>query len=323
MFTDQPLSRLSVSAKARAVKAHSPMTEKLALEQMRSNLLKDIEKFNKKLPTYMAPGTLSVALALTPDLSSMGMEWDTLDEQDARGVSSNPEAGPSSGFERTPGSGLTNPGSSEQDPTPTVVPERLRIALPSSLGLQFCKTHGLMDLVETERQLREGQMNDSLHNVRVSVGYKSFLFRHGVRKATSYRQRLRSFDDVHLADANVLSNARVYTTARSACLALYDERDESDAPGFSRVQDRYRVLAKPDLKANTAIIEQGVRGVRKLHLPWFWSMDVGGDSDDSEWMAESESHRVSLLSLLTNRAQCTAWYGCEHMLGSFAGRRRW
>ena len=43
-----------------------------------------------------------------------------------------------------------------------------------------------------------------------------------------------------------------------------------------------------DLKANTAIIKQGVRGVRNMHLPWFWSMDVGGDSEDSEWMAESE-----------------------------------
>ncbi|KAI0705703.1 hypothetical protein C8Q76DRAFT_599067, partial [Earliella scabrosa] len=137
-----------------------------------------------------------------------------------------------------------------------------------------------------ERKLRVGQMNDALHGVRVGVAYKSFLFRNNVRPATSQRQKLRSFDEVHLADVGVQTHARVYSRAREALLKLYDMSNPEDRTLLDIQLSVYKPLLKADLKANTTLIEENTRGVHQLNLPWFWSLDVKGDSEGSAWMAE-------------------------------------
>lgn len=269
--------RLEVAAKARAIKADSPLQVKLELENMRTRLLADIQKFRSDARTFLPPAALTVEHTVLYDGSDMGMAWD--------------------GYEVVPaqeGIPLGNGSSVGQNPNPpeavhsTAVPERIRVPLPSTLGAKLCIQLNLGMLLEAERQLRIGHMNDALHGVRVGVGYKSFLFRNSVRTASSYRKKLRSFDDVHVADAGVLSNARIYTASRMALEALYDRDNTSDLQLLAAQMERYKPIQKADLKANTAIIEHAIRGLHNTHLAWFWSLDVQGDSRDSEWLNESE-----------------------------------
>ncbi|RPD63606.1 hypothetical protein L227DRAFT_608808 [Lentinus tigrinus ALCF2SS1-6] len=229
-------SKLGVAAKARGVQSTSPTADKLNLEEMRAKLLKDIEKFHKEARTFMTSNALSALLVLARDNSDLGAEWDTLE----------PNV-----------SGCSDGGVDDGDEIPAV-PECLQLLLPSTLGAASCKTHGLTALVETECELRIGQMNDTLHAVRVSIGYKSFLYRHRVRPATSQHKKLRSFDEVHLADEGILSNARKYETARSALLRLYDPSDPADSRELGRITARYQTLQRIDLRANTAIVESAV-----------------------------------------------------------------
>ena len=271
---------LTVAAKARATSSNAPMGDKLALEQMRTKLLKDIECFQVDARTFLRHEVANVAATLGPDTSPLGAEWDGLDG--TLGTPDSDEPG-------HPGEPPTTPPSFSLHNVHTIPPERLQIPLPSTLGPAKCSRYGLSTLVQAERSLRIGQMNDALHGVRVGLGYKSFLYRSSVRKANSQRKKLRSFDEVHVADAAVTNSARVYSAARDAFQQLFDVSVASEKAALDKHLALYRPLLKSDLRANTALIEQGVRGVSKLHLAWFWGMDVEGDSRDSPWMAESKS----------------------------------
>ncbi|KAI0690384.1 hypothetical protein C8T65DRAFT_523951, partial [Cerioporus squamosus] len=242
-FRNINLILLAVAAKARHMRPGSSTEEKIALEQMRAKLLRDIEKFNKDARTFLSQAAL-------PPRNDAG-------------------------------------GSDDEDEAPVLAPERLSIPLPSTLGAALCSKHGLSQLVKQERRLRIGQMNDALHNVRVGVGYKSLLYRTEVRQAGSQRQKLRSYDDVHLADAGILAGARLYDTARTAMTRLYDQAIEADKAELDAELRRYQVLQKQDLKANTALIEQSVRGVSHLHLPWFWTLSTPGEGASGSWDEET------------------------------------
>ena len=54
------------------------------------------------------------------------------------------------------------------------------------------------------------------------------------------------------------------------------------------VLQKYRPLVKQDLHATTQLLDHTERGTRNNALSWIWAMDVGGDSDNSEWLAECE-----------------------------------
>ena len=278
------------------------MEEKLALEQMRSKLLDDMARFHKIADKHVPRAVLRAALQNQPLRGEVGRAWDSIDEspedeQDVRDDDEGPgeaetddETGSEEGDTTSPGQTADAAGEEDAEdytlPGRVVPPEQLPIALPSTLGMSVCVTHNLLALVRAERRLRVGQMNDALHRVRLGVGYKSVLYRTSVRKASSHRQKLRSFDEVHLADAEVLSNARVYTEARTSLLRLYRADDAADAQALEGLA-KYQVLEKADLKANTALVEQAVRGVSQKHLPWFWSIDVDGNSKGDGWTAES------------------------------------
>ncbi|KAI0693052.1 hypothetical protein C8T65DRAFT_586084, partial [Cerioporus squamosus] len=245
----------------------NPVAEKLALEQTRAKLFKDIERFHKDSRTFVTADALNAFLSIARDASSLGSQWDAFELAEL-------QARPDPGEDGDDGDDLP------------VVPERVQLFLPSTIGAAACRTYGLSKLVEAERKLRIGQMNDALHAVRVGIGYKSFLYRHSVRPATSQRQKLRSFDDIHVADDGILSNARVYGVARAALQRLYDSSDPNDTEELKTTLARYRVLERGDLRANTAIIESSVRGLSHLQLAWFWYLDVGADITDGSWTDE-------------------------------------
>lgn len=164
---------------------------------------------------------------------------------------------------------------------PSAVVERLSIYLPSAIGMAACVANGHTRATVMERQLRIGQQNDVLQNIRVAISRKVCIFREGIRAAKSKKKKTRSWDHLHAVDLSVRHNARVYDRARSAMLRL----DPSEAE-----RERYQPLKKEDLKVDTARVEPGLRGHRGSHLAWFWTIDIADDVEQQEGMRECKLH---------------------------------
>ncbi|KAH9016578.1 hypothetical protein EDB84DRAFT_1249850, partial [Lactarius hengduanensis] len=129
-----------------------------------------------------------------------------------------------------------------------------------------------------ELRLREGQLNDTLHHIRISLGHKSYLYRHDIQSGTyAETQKTRAWAEVHTDESTVQHHARVYTRTRQAMVDL----------GIgSTLLDRYKVLRRQDLSVKMSVIAPHVRGQRNKLLPWFWTMDVRRDADVGEWMED-------------------------------------
>lgn len=258
---------LSIAARAKQIVARATASDQLTLHEMRGKLLNDIDRYHKDAAKFIPAAGLAIATSLPPKKTVRTTRWDSLDEDDGDEEPVRP---------------------SDQEAVVAQNAEDVQIALPSNLGMEFCITHDITRLVEVERELRKGQMNDALHRLRVAIGYKSLLYRTTVRKAKSHREKLRSFDDVHLANVEVLSNAQTYTYSRTAVQKLFRNTAE-DQEECGRWLARYRVLEKSDLHTNTTLIEPEVRGVSNLSLPWFWGLGADKDARTPGWLGECES----------------------------------
>lgn len=247
--------------------AHATPSEQLTLNEMRGKLMNDIDSYHNNAARFIFGEALRAATSLPPRKTGRRTpEWDFLDAEDE---------------EEEPRR------ASDHEPVVSEHAEHVQIALPSNLGVEFCKTHELLHLVGMERELRRGQMNDALHRLRVAIGYKSMLYRTSVRKAKSQRQKLRSFDDVHLANAEVLANAETYAYCRTAVQKLF-QNTPADQVQRQEWMAKYQVLVKSDLSSNTALIEHDVRGASNLSLPWFWGLGAEKDSRTPGWLGECE-----------------------------------
>lgn len=56
---------------------------------------------------------------------------------------------------------------------------------------------------------------------------------------------------------------------------------------------RYRPLVKADLDGATHLVDHTERGASQKELSWIWSVDVGGDAKNSEWLTERKSSASS------------------------------
>ena len=138
--------------------------------------------------------------------------------------------------------------------------EHISLHLPSHMGRSWCNRNAAEDLAKAELCLQEGQLNDSLHHIRIALGHKSYLFRNDVRLARTQRLKTRAWAEVHAIESMVQHHARVYNRARRSMLDL-----DADAS----LLDRYRVLECQDLRVDTTVIAPDVRRQRNKSLPWF------------------------------------------------------
>ena len=176
--------------------------------------------------------------------------------------------------------------------------EHISLHLPSHLGRSWCNSNAAEDLANAELRLREGQLNDSLHHIRIALGHKSYLFRNNVRPARTQRLKTRAWAEVHAVESTVQHHARVYNRARQSMLHL-----SADAS----LLGRYKVLERHDLKIDTAVIAPNVHGQRNKTLPWFWSMDVQKDADVGTWMNDCRHIPILVRSdgCSTNKFKCS------------------
>ncbi|KAG1844998.1 hypothetical protein F4604DRAFT_1595844, partial [Suillus subluteus] len=163
-------------------------------------------------------------------------------------------------------------------------PEKVVIPMPSNLGAGRCAELGAEDLIHQELVLRQGQANDALHNIRVHLADKAVIFRKTVRMAKSQAMSTRAWALVHSVDRTVSIQASIYSKCWSQLCKLGTDNN---------LLERYRPFAKEHLKVSTAVADPNARGQRNNTLAWFWSMDVAGDSDGSDWL--NEFYRVHWL----------------------------
>ena len=86
-----------------------------------------------------------------------------------------------------------------------VYPEKTNLSLPSSLGKAELERLGKVELIEQELMLREGQANDALHSLRITIGMKSVALRTSVRQSKkSQKKKTRAWREVQNLEKTVV-----------------------------------------------------------------------------------------------------------------------
>jgi hypothetical protein len=78
---------------------------------------------------------------------------------------------------------LVGQGNADSDWHDVELGDEAILPLPSNISADQCRDHGVGYLVDDELKLRQGQANDALHNIRIDLGHRSFLYRTAVRQA--------------------------------------------------------------------------------------------------------------------------------------------
>src|SRR5262245_30395309 len=79
----------------------------------------------------------------------------------------------------------------EQSDDGTVQPEHIPLQLPSTQGKDACIASGKTGLMEQEIELRTGQANDALSQIRLGLNYKAYIWMEYKQK-DNYKMKKRS-----------------------------------------------------------------------------------------------------------------------------------
>jgi hypothetical protein len=153
-------------------------------------------------------------------------------------------------------------------------PEDLPILLPSTLGLEWCVTHGAEHLAAKEAQLRMAQANESIHSIRLALGIKSALFRTQVRSANSQQKKTRAQKNIKSVNTAIHEYARIYSMARDAFQVIR----HALAAG-----PKLPPLLPKDLHVATLVLGSDQTGQRNKQQSWIWSFGETSE-DDGTWM---------------------------------------
>ena len=273
-FDPNKIHRLSLQALVRKIGPHPTPDQKRDIALRRSRLQDKVDAFQRQAGSMFHTVSSDADETWGDENTSeeyTGAEFDGIGEEDDEGQDSAAEECDQMQFPRkSPADGCIDA-------------ERISLHLPSHLGRGWCDRNAAEDLAKAELRLREGQLNDSLHHIRIALGHKSYLFRNNVCPAHTQRLKTRAWAEVHAVESTVQHHARVYNRARQSILDL-----SADAS----LLDRYKALKREDLKTDTTVIAPNVRGQRNKSLPWFWSMDIRRDADAGAWM--NDCRRISL-----------------------------
>lgn len=138
--------RVDMKALFRATEA-----QKLEVVRWRARLETDIDQFLSQASTYIGQAN--------DDNASEGLEWDA-DWSDAEGGDADEDQDVEEAL------GNFNPHHAEE----------ARLPLPSALGQVVCGAVGIEWLANQELELRQGEANDALHNLRIALADKAILF---------------------------------------------------------------------------------------------------------------------------------------------------
>jgi hypothetical protein len=248
--------RLALRYQLRTGDSHLTLEESQTIGNKCNRLQKLIDMFEHQADRFL----LHHQSADDLPIASLGSyeEYDHVDDMDDSGISGPP-------VQLSNASG--NEGSNAED---------IPLLLPSTLGWEWCVSHGVKSLAINEAKLRYAQANDSIHRIRLALGFKLALFRTQVRDARTQQTKTRAWTAIHSVDTSVHQHARSYSMARDAYLKVQDASGES--PELPQ-------LCLADLRVNTAILGAAKVGQRNKQLPWIWSFGTSVKKDGT-WMDE-------------------------------------
>ncbi|KAH8979439.1 hypothetical protein EDB92DRAFT_1806523 [Lactarius akahatsu] len=171
-------------------------------------------------------------------------------------------------------------------------PEDAPILLPSSLGWEWCIRHGAQSLAGKEVQLRHAQASESIHRIRLALGFKSALFRTHVRPAHTQQTKTRAWNAIHSVDTNVHEHARIYSMARDAYHKI--QQASVNLPDLPK-------LRAEDLHVATLVLGSEPVGQRNRQKSWIWGFGHTVE-DDGTWMDDCRFSYSSVHPLM-----------CSHM----------
>jgi hypothetical protein len=175
------------------------------------------------------------------------------------------------------GDGDDDDEGNDEDDDGILEPESTEIPFPSSIGHDTWIKQGLSKLlIKQELQLREGQANESLENIRISLGNKALLLRTRHHGEKEQAHETRSWAAIHRESGVLQRHVRTYCRAYTAMNCLGSVK-------------HYQPITKKDLAVNADITEENRFGQKNFKLAWFWR--VGGNLPDqpaSSWMEECE-----------------------------------
>ncbi|KAI5987586.1 hypothetical protein EDC04DRAFT_2518722, partial [Pisolithus marmoratus] len=139
--------------------------------------------------------------------------------------------------------------------------ELMSIWMPSAIGAAKLTELGLHDLLKEERELRIGQANDCLDQLRTDLGNKAMLYQQNFRTANSTGEGTRTKKEIQKVVARVNKHVRSYQRARQAMLRL-------DPDG--NMAERYQEILPEDLAVSKEVTEENRFGQGTSKLAWFW-----------------------------------------------------
>ncbi|KAI6137012.1 hypothetical protein F5141DRAFT_1059940 [Pisolithus sp. B1] len=129
--------------------------------------------------------------------------------------------------------------------------ELMSIWMPSSIGSAKLTELGLVDLLKEERELRIGQANDCLDQLRTDLGNKAM-------------EGTRTKKEIQKVVARINKHVRGYQRARQAILRLDPNVD---------MAEKYQEILPNDLAVSKEVTEENRFGQGKSKLAWFWMME--------------------------------------------------
>jgi hypothetical protein len=249
------------------------------IENKRNRLQKLIDAFENRADAFLLnhQSTDGIAMSSMADYA----EYDHVDDIDDSG-----DLG-SSSFRNT------RAGMSDDFGAEGRNAEEISLLLPSTLGWEWCSSHGVRSLAIKEAKLRYAQANDSIHRIRLALGFKSALFRTQVRDARTQKTKTRAWTAIHSVESTVHEHARNYSMARDAYLKVQDPSGSSP---------ELPPLLLTDLRVNTAILGAAQVGQRNQQLPWIWSFGLSVKQDGT-WMDECKWAALSEYMIKTYRME--------------------
>lgn len=159
-------------------------------------------------------------------------------------------------------------------------PEDLPLFMPSNIQHLAARGGNIPNYSVQESELRLGQMNDALAQLRIALANKSLKLRKDVRHAKSQAIKTRAWAGV---DQEVVRSRKAlasYHRARQATASLLGSA--------SPVLLKYKSISKDDLTMKGDITEEARLGQSRHTLAWFWRLDgtSSREMQDSAWITE-------------------------------------
>lgn len=158
-------------------------------------------------------------------------------------------------------------------------PEKAPLPLPSYLGQDHISNPIIAALAEEEKSLRKSQALEALHQLRLSLGLKSAMFRKSIALAKSQKTKTRAWRSLQTVQVAVNLHSQEYQTAQYALLQL------NTSP---TILAQFPELKKEDLKMSRDVVEENRIGQRSEHVSWIWRLDSGVIDKKSALLTESK-----------------------------------